>query len=69
MEKEKQGLVCGGLSIIVGLLSPVVGLVLGIIGLVRGSKTSYAPAMVCSIVGISLSTVNWVLAIAIMANI
>ena len=70
-EKKKTSLVLGILSIILGLLSPVVSLILGIIGLVLGnshqkeSGLDYKTEKILNIVGLVVSVLNWILAIAI----
>ena len=70
-EKKKASLVLGILSIVLGLLSPIVGLILGIIGLVLGnshqkeSELDYKTEKILNIVGLVVSVLNWILAIAI----
>ena len=71
-EKKKPSLVLGILSIVLGLLSPIVGLVLGIIGLVlanvyqRESGLDYKTERILNIVGIVVSVLNWIVAIALI---
>lgn len=71
-QKKKPSLVLGILSIVLGLLSPVVGLVLGIIGLVlanvyqRESGLDYKTERILNIVGIVVSVLNWIVAIALI---
>ena len=54
-----------------GLLSPIVGLVLGIVGLVlaisyqKESQLDYKTEKILNIVGLVVSVLNWILAIAI----
>ena len=55
-----------------GLLSPIVGLVLGIVGLVlaisyqKESQLDYKTEKILNIVGLVVSVLNWILAIAIV---
>ncbi|RSK08559.1 hypothetical protein D8804_06860 [Streptococcus oralis] len=71
-QKKKSSLVLGILSIVLGLLSPIVGLVLGIIGLVlanvyqRESGLDYKTERILNIVGIVVSVLNWIVAIALI---
>ena len=71
-QKKKPSLVLGILSIVLGLLSPIVGLVLGIIGLVlanvyqRESGLDYKTERILNIVGIVVSVLNWIVAIALI---
>ena len=71
-QKKKHSLVLGILSIVLGLLSPIVGLVLGIIGLVlafsyqKESGLNYQTEKILNIVGLVVSVLNWILAIAIV---
>ncbi|EIF35946.1 hypothetical protein [Streptococcus sp. SK643] len=71
-EKKKHSLVLGILSIVLGLLSPIVGMVLGIVGLVlaisyqKESKLDYKIEKILNILGIVISVVNWVVAIALI---
>ena len=71
-EKKKPSLVLGILSIVLGLLSPIVGLVLGIIGLVlansheKQSELVYKTEKILNIVGIVISVLNWIAAIALI---
>lgn len=71
-EKKKASLVLGILSIVLGLLSPIVGLILGIIGLVlansheKQSGLVYKTEKILNIVGLVVSVLNWILAIAIV---
>ena len=71
-EKKKASLVLGILSIVLGLLSPIVGLILGIIGLVLGnshqkeSGLDYKTEKILNIIGLVVSVLNWILAIAIV---
>ncbi|MCY7102178.1 DUF4190 domain-containing protein [Streptococcus oralis] len=70
-QKKKHSLVLGILSIVLGLLSPIVGLILGIIGLVlaisyqKESQIAYKTEKILNIIGIVISVLNWILAIAI----
>ena len=70
-EKKKNPLFVGILSIILGLLFPIVGLILGIIGLVlafsyqKESGLDYKTEKILNIVGLVVSVLNWILAIAI----
>ena len=71
-EKKKASLVLGILSIVLGLLSPIVGLILGIIGLVLSnshqnqSGLNYKTEKILNIVGIVISVLNWIAAIALI---
>ena len=71
-QKKKPSLVLGILSIVLGLLSPIVGLILGIIGLVlafsyqKESGLNYQTEKILNIVGLVVSVLNWILAIAIV---
>ena len=71
-EKKKNPLIVGILSIVLGLLSPIVGLILGIIGLVLGnshqkeSGLDYKTEKILNIVGLVVSVLNWILAIAVV---
>ena len=71
-QKKKPSLILGILSIVLGLLSPIVGLVLGIIGLVlanvyqRESGLDYKTERILNIVGIVVSVLNWIVAIALI---
>lgn len=62
----------GILSIILGLLFPIVGLILGIIGLVlaisyqKESQLDYKIENILNILGIVISVVNWIVAIALI---
>ena len=55
-----------------GLLSPIVGMVLGIVGLVlaisyqKESQLDYKIEKILNILGIVISVVNWVVAIALI---
>ena len=70
-QNKKHPLVLGILSIVLGLLSPIVGLVLGIIGLnlansyQKESQLDYKTEKILNIVGLVVSVLNWILAIAI----
>ena len=70
-EKKKNPLFVGILSIILGLLFPIVGLILGIIGLVlafsyqKESGLDYKTEKILNIVGLVVSVLNWIAAIAI----
>ncbi|VTS69997.1 DUF4190 domain-containing protein [Streptococcus australis] len=70
-QKKKPSLILGILSIVLGLLSPIVGLILGIIGLVlaisyqKESQIAYKTEKILNIIGIVVSVLNWILAIAI----
>ena len=71
-QKKKPSLVLGILSIVLGLLSPIVGLVLGIIGLnlanvyQKESGLDYKTERILNIVGIVVSVLNWIVAIALI---
>ena len=71
-QKKKPSLILGILSIVLGLLSPIVGLILGIIGLVfafsyqKESGLNYQTEKILNIVGLVVSVLNWILAIAIV---
>ena len=71
-EKKKASLVLGILSIVLVLLSPIVGLILGIIGLVlansheKQSELVYKTEKILNIVGIVISVLNWIVAIAMI---
>ena len=71
-QKKKHSLVLGILSIVLGLLSPIVGLVLGNVGLVlaisyqKESQLDYKTEKILNIVGLVVSVLNWILAIAIV---
>ena len=71
-EKKKNPLFVGILSIILGLLFPIVGLILGIIGLVlafsyqKESGLDYKTEKILNIVGLVVSVLNWILAIAVV---
>ncbi|HGR5736136.1 TPA: hypothetical protein ACL5I0_000643 [Streptococcus pneumoniae] len=68
--KEEKSV--GILSIILGLLFPIVGLILGIIGLVlaisyqKESQLDYKIEKILNILGIVISVVNWIVAIALI---
>ena len=70
-QKKKHSLVLGILSIVLGLLSPIVGLILGIIGLVlaisyqKESQLDYKTEKILNIIGLVVSVLNWILAVAI----
>ena len=70
-QKKKPSHILGILSIVLGLLSPIVGLILGIIGLVlaisyqKESQIAYKTEKILNIIGIVVSVLNWILAIAI----
>ena len=70
-QKKKSSLVLGILSIVLDLLSPIVGLVLGIIGLVlafsyqKESGLDYKTEKILNIIGIVVSVLNWILAVAV----
>ncbi|ORO80006.1 hypothetical protein [Streptococcus oralis] len=70
-QKKKHSLVLGILSIVLGLLSPIVGLVLGIVGLVlaisyqKESQLDYKTEKILNIIGLVVSVLNWILAVAI----
>ena len=70
-EKKKNPLFVGILSIILGLLFPIVGLILGIIGLVlafsyqKESGLDYKTEKILNIVGLVVSVVNWIVAVAV----
>ena len=71
-EKKKNPLFVGILSIILGLLFPIVGLILGIIGLVlafsyqKESGLDYKTEKILNIVGLVISVLNWIAAIALV---
>ena len=71
-EKKKNPLFLGILSIILGLLFPIVGLILGIIGLVlafsyqKESGLDYKTEKILNIVGLVISVLNWIAAIALV---
>ena len=71
-EKKKNPLFVGILSIILGLLFPIVGLILGIIGLVlaisyqKESQLDYKIEKILNILGIVISVVNWIVAVAVV---
>ena len=71
-QKKKPSLILGILSIVLGLLSPIVGLILGIIGLVlafsyqKESGLNYQTEKILNIIGLVVSVLNWILAIAIV---
>ena len=71
-EKNKASLVLGILSIVLGLLFPIVGLILGIIGLVlaisyqKESQLDYKTEKILNIVGLVVSVLNWIVAIAVV---
>ncbi len=71
-QKKKPSLILGILSIVLGLLSPIVGLVLGIIGLVlanvyqKESGLDYKTERILNIVGLVVSVLNWLVAIALI---
>lgn len=70
-EKKKNPLFVGILSIILGLLFPIVGLILGIIGLVlafsyqKESGLDYKTEKILNIVGLVVSVLNWLVAVAV----
>ena len=70
-EKKKNPLFVGILSIILGLLFPIVGLILGIIGLVltfsyqKESGLDYKTEKILNIVGLVVSVLNWIVAVAV----
>jgi uncharacterized membrane protein YphA (DoxX/SURF4 family) len=70
-EKKKNPLFVGILSIILGLLFPIVGLILGIIGLVlafsyqKESGLDYKIEKILNIVGLVVSVLNWIVAVAV----
>jgi len=70
-EKKKNPLIVGILSIVLGLLSPIVGLILGIVGLVlasshqKESELDYKTEKILNIVGIVISVLNWIVAVAV----
>ena len=71
-EKKKHPLILGILSIVLGLLSPIVGLILGIVGLVlanshqKESSLDYKTEKILNIVGIVVSVLNWIVAVAVV---
>ena len=71
-QKKKHSLVLGILSIVLGLLFPIVGLILGIIGLVlaisyqKESQLDYKIEKILNILGIVISVVNWIIAVAVV---
>ena len=70
-EKKKHSLVLGILSIVLGLLFPIVGIVLGIVGLVlaisyqKESGLDYKIEKILNIVGLVVSVLNWIVAVAV----
>ena len=70
-EKKKNPLFVGILSIILGLLFPIVGLILGIIGLVlafsyqKESGLDYKIEKILNIVGLVVSVLTWIVAVAV----
>ena len=70
-EKKKHSLVLGILSIVLGLLFPIVGIVLGIVGLVlaisyqKESQLDYKTEKILNIVGLVVSVLNWIVAVAV----
>ena len=70
-EKKKNPLFVGILSIILGLLFPIVGLILRIIGLVlafsyqKESGLDYKIEKILNIVGLVVSVLNWIVAVAV----
>ena len=74
-EKKKHSLVLGILSIVLGLLFPIVSLILGIIGLVlafsyqKESGLDYKTEKILNIIGLVVSVLNWILAVAIFLRI
>ena len=71
-EKKKNPLFLGILSIILGLLFPIVSLILGIIGLVlafsyqKESGLDYKIEKILNIVGLVVSVLNWIVAVAVV---
>ena len=71
-EKKKNPLFVGILQIILGLLFPIVGLILGIIGLVlafsyqKESGLDYKTEKILNIVGLVVSVLNWIVAVAVV---
>ena len=71
-EKKKHPFILGILSIVLGLLSPIVGLILGIVGLVMANSSQkesgldYKTEKILNIVGIVISVLNWIAAIAMI---
>ena len=70
-EKKKHPFILGILSIVLGLLSPIVGLILGIVGLVMANSSQkesgldYKTEKILNIVGIVISVLNWIVAVAV----
>ena len=70
-EKKKHSLVLGIVSIVLGLLFPIVGIVLGIVGLVlaisyqKESGLDYKTEKILNIVGLVVSVLNWIVAVAV----
>ena len=72
-EKKKHSLVLGilSISIVLGLLFPIVSLILGIIGLVlafsyqKESGLDYKTEKILNIVGLVVSVLNWIVAVAV----
>ena len=70
-EKKKHSLVLGILSIVLGLLFPIVSIVLGIVGLVlaisyqKESGLDYKTEKILNIVGLVVSVLNWIVAVAV----
>ena len=71
-EKKKNPLIVGILSIILSLLFPLGGIGSGIIGLLfanelqKESGLDYKTERIVSIVGIVVSVLNWIAAIALV---
>ena len=63
-QKKKPSLILGILSIVLGLLSPIVGLILAF-SYQKESGLNYQTEKILNIVGLVVSVLNWILAIAI----
>ena len=70
-EKKKNPLIVGILSIILSLLFPLGGIGLGIVGLLfanelqKESGLDYKTERIVSIVGLVISVLNWIAAVAV----
>ena len=70
-EKNNASLVMGILSIILAFVFPLVGPILGILGLVlafsyqKESGLDYKTEKILNIVGLVVSVLNWIVAVAV----
>ena len=70
-QKKKHSLVLGILSIVASLLLPVVGIVLGVLTIIEAnsrqkeSGLDYKTERVLAIIGIVVSVLNWIVAVAV----